>query len=591
MALTQPVRHARAGLIWLVIIHVLLGGLLAVGVFTNQTSWAPKLALDLEGGTQMILAPRVQGNSQVTQEQLDQAVEIIRQRVDGTGVSEAEITTQSGRNVVVSMPGTPDTKTRELIQASANMEFRPVITGAPWVATPEAQRTKDADIPAPTAAPKNASDTNWITKDLFKKFEAYDCPTELANPDRPVNDPAKPAIACDPGTQYKYIVGPVEVPGTDISNASFGMASNSQGFSTGQWAVNLEFNSDGATKFRQVTERLVPAQGFQNQFAILLDGTVLSAPTANAVIADGRAQITGNFTEESARALADQLKYGALPISFEIQSEQQISATLGQDQLKMGLIAGIIGLLLVAVYSLFQYRTLGFVTIASLVIAGILTYLAIAILGWLANYRLSLAGVAGIIVAIGLTADSFIVYFERVRDELRDGKPLTAAVETGWSRARRTILASKAVNLLASVVLYIVAVGNVRGFAFTLGLTAIADLIVVFLFTHPMLQLLARTKFFGGGHRLSGMDPRLLGVEPLYKGAGRFREPAFAGAATGSSKDDDAAAAVSKGSSRAARQAARNGERLTIAERRRLQENQGTNTAADSDSGKGADNA
>lgn len=591
MALTQPVRHARAGLIWLVIIHVLLGGLLAVGVFTNQTSWAPKLALDLEGGTQMILAPRVQGNSQVTQEQLDQAVEIIRQRVDGTGVSEAEITTQSGRNVVVSMPGTPDTKTRELIQASANMEFRPVITGAPWVATPEAQRTKDADIPAPTAAPKNASDTNWITKDLFKKFEAYDCPTELANPDRPVNDPAKPAIACDPGTQYKYIVGPVEVPGTDISNASFGMASNSQGFSTGQWAVNLEFNSDGATKFRQVTERLVPAQGFQNQFAILLDGTVLSAPTANAVIADGRAQITGNFTEESARALADQLKYGALPISFEIQSEQQISATLGQDQLKMGLIAGIIGLLLVAVYSLFQYRTLGFVTIASLVIAGILTYLAIAILGWLANYRLSLAGVAGIIVAIGLTADSFIVYFERVRDELRDGKPLTAAVETGWSRARRTILASKAVNLLASVVLYIVAVGNVRGFAFTLGLTAIADLIVVFLFTHPMLQLLARTKFFGGGHRLSGMDPRLLGVEPLYKGAGRFREPAFAGAASGSSKEDDAAAAVSKGPSRAARQAARNGERLTIAERRRLQENQGTNTAADSDSGKGADNA
>ena len=556
MALTQPVRHARAGLIWLVIIHVLLGGLLAVGVFTNQTSWAPKLALDLEGGTQMILAPRVQGNSQVTQEQLDQAVEIIRQRVDGTGVSEAEITTQSGRNVVVSMPGTPDTKTRELIQASANMEFRPVITGAPWVATPEAQRTKDADIPAPTAAPKNASDTNWITKDLFKKFEAYDCPTELANPDRPVNDPAKPAIACDPGTQYKYIVGPVEVPGTDISNASFGMASNSQGFSTGQWAVNLEFNSDGATKFRQVTERLVPAQGFQNQFAILLDGTVLSAPTANAVIADGRAQITGNFTEESARALADQLKYGALPISFEIQSEQQISATLGQDQLKMGLIAGIIGLLLVAVYSLFQYRTLGFVTIASLVIAGILTYLAIAILGWLANYRLSLAGVAGIIVAIGLTADSFIVYFERVRDELRDGKPLTAAVETGWSRARRTILASKAVNLLASVVLYIVAVGNVRGFAFTLGLTAIADLIVVFLFTHPMLQLLARTKFFGGGHRLSGMDPRLLGVEPLYKGAGRFREPAFAGAASGSSKEDDAAAAVSKGPSRAARQAA-----------------------------------
>ncbi|MGY5318824.1 protein translocase subunit SecD [Neomicrococcus lactis] len=590
MALTQPVRHARAGLTWLVVILVALSGLLTAGVLTNQTTWAPKLALDLEGGTQMILAPRVQGNSQVSQDQLDQAVEIIRQRVDGTGVSEAEITTQSGRNVVVSMPGTPDTKTRELIQASANMEFRPVITGAAWTATPEASRTADKDIPAPTAEPKNASDTNWVSKDLFKKFEAYDCPTELAKPERPQNDPTKPAITCDPNTQYKYIVGPVEVPGTDISNASFGMASNSQGMSTGQWAVNLEFNGEGATKFRQVTERLVAATGFQNQFAILLDGTVLSAPTANAVIADGRAQITGSFTEESARALSEQLKYGALPISFEIQSEQQISATLGQDQLKMGLIAGLIGLLLVAIYSLFQYRALGFVTIASLIIAGILTYLAIAILGWLQNYRLSLAGVAGIIVAIGLTADSFIVYFERVRDELRNGRPLTAAVETGWDRARRTILASKAVNLLAAVVLYIVAVGNVRGFAFTLGLTAIADLIVVFLFTHPMLQLLARTNFFGNGHRLSGMDPRLLGAEPFYKGAGKFREPVTVPAGKGSS-EDDGAASVAKESSRKARGAATNGERLTIAERRRLQENQSASATSDHESGKGADNA
>ncbi|APF40039.1 protein translocase subunit SecD [Neomicrococcus aestuarii] len=588
MALTQPVRHARAGLIWLAIIHVLLGGLLAAGVFTNQTTWAPKLALDLEGGTQMILAPRVQGDSQISQEQLDQAVEIIRQRVDGTGVSEAEITTQSGRNVVVSMPGTPDAKTRELIQASANMEFRPVITGAPWTATAAADRTADADIPAPTAEPANASDTNWITKALYKKFEAYDCPTELASAERPENDPAKPAITCDPGTQYKYIVGPVEVPGTDISDASFGMANNSQGISTGQWAVNLEFNSEGADKFRQVTERLVSATGFQNQFAILLDGVVLSAPTANAVIADGRAQITGSFTEESARALSEQLKYGALPISFEIQSEQQISATLGQDQLKMGLIAGIIGLALVAIYSLFQYRALGFVTILSLIIAGVLTYLAIAILGWVQNYRLSLAGVAGIIVAIGLTADSFIVYFERVRDELRSGRPLTAAVEVGWDRARRTILASKAVNLLAAVVLYIVAVGNVRGFAFTLGLTAIADLIVVFLFTHPMLQLLARTKFFGEGHPLSGMDPRLLGVEPFYQGAGKFRSPATAGAASADSQDDDAANG-SQRSLRDVRKAERNGERLTIAERRRLQDNSSVTTG--DDKGQGADNA
>jgi preprotein translocase subunit SecD len=263
----------------------------------------------------------------------------------------------------------------------------------------------------------------------------------------------------------------------------------------------------------------------KSQFAIVLDGKVISAPRAEAIITDGSSQITGTFTETSAKSLADKLKFGALPISFDIQSEQQISATLGAEQLQMGLLAGIIGLLLVVVYSLFQYRALGFVTILSLVVAGGLTYLAIAILGWTQNYRLSLAGVAGLIVAIGQTADSFIVYFERIRDELREGRGLIAAVENGWRRAKRTVLASKAVNLLAAVVLYFVAVGNVRGFAFTLGLTAIADLMVVFMFTHPTLQLLARTRFFGEGHRFSGLDPARLGAVPLYRGAGRLRSP------------------------------------------------------------------
>ena len=259
--------------------------------------------------------------------------------------------------------------------------------------------------------------------------------------------------------------------------------------------------TQGTAKFKEVTERLYQfyvAGGGQTgsdpkaQFAIVLDDQVISAPRSLAVITDGRPQITGGFTEQSAKALSDQLRFGALPISFEIQSEQQISATLGGEQLRMGMLAGLIGLLLVVVYSLFQYRALGFVTIASLVVAGALTYLAIAILGWTENYRLSLAGVAGLIVAIGQTADSFIVYFERIRDELREGRGLVSAVENGWKRAKRTVLASKAVNLLAALVLYFVAVGNVRGFAFTLGLTAIADLIVVFMFTHPTLQLLAR---------------------------------------------------------------------------------------------------
>jgi preprotein translocase subunit SecD len=526
MARTGPATIARRTLIWLGVIIAGCALLLGGGSMWSNASWAPKLALDLEGGTEMILAPQVQGGgSEITPEQLNQAVEIIRQRVDGSGVAEAEISTQSGRNVVVSLPGTPDAQTRELIQASAQMEFRPVLLGGPGQGAAAPEPAPEDQLPVPTAEPANASDLNWVTPELFREFESLNCLDPATVASRETADPNLPMVACEPDTAGKYILGPVEVPGTDIEDASFGLTQGAQGQTLNQWAVNIEFNGAGTETFRQVTERLFSMTGAQNQFAIVLDGNVISAPTTNAVIPDGKPQITGNFTEESAQALSEQLKYGALPISFEIQSEQQISATLGADQLRMGMLAGLIGLVLVAVYSLFQYRMLGLVTIASLVVAGVLTYLAIAILGWTENYRLSLAGVAGLIVAIGQTADSFIVYFERIRDELREGRGLVSAVENGWKRAKRTVLASKAVNLLAAVVLYFVAVGNVRGFAFTLGLTAVADLIVVFMFTHPTLRLLAKTKFFGEGHRFSGLDPKQLGAVPLYRGAGRLREP------------------------------------------------------------------
>jgi preprotein translocase subunit SecD len=556
MARSGHTTAAKRTLVWLGVLFAVLTAALAGGVMSNQATWAPKLALDLEGGTQMILAPQVQGGGdEISAEQLTQAVEIIRQRVDGSGVAEAEISTQSGRNVVVSLPGVPDAKTRELIQASAAMEFRPVLAGSQGAAVPEESRTPEEELPEPTAEPTNASDLNWITPELYQKFEALDCtdPAAVAAATEERAPADQPMVACEPDTGMKYILGPVEVPGTNIATASFGQVRGTQGQSLNQWAVNIEFNEEGTQTFKEVTERLFGMSGVQNQFAIVLDGTVISAPTTNAVIPDGKPQITGNFTEESARALSEQLKYGALPISFEIQSEMQISATLGDEQLRMGIIAGLIGLALVAVYSLFQYRMLGFVTITSLVVAGFLTYLAIALLGWTENYRLSLAGVAGLIVAIGQTADSFIVYFERIRDELRDGRGLVSAVDNGWKRAKRTVLASKAVNLLAAVVLYFVAVGNVRGFAFTLGLTAIADLAVVFLFTHPVMQLLARTKFFGEGHRFSGLDPKLLGAVPLYRGAGRIRQPG------------EAQPKVPTKNAKAAAEASR---RQTIAERR-----------------------
>ena len=555
MPRTGPGSAAKKTLIWLGVIFAALALLLGGGSMWSNASWTPKLALDLEGGTQMILAPKVQGaSSDINAEQLEQAVEIIRQRVDGSGVSEAEISTQSNRNVVVSLPGVPDAETRELIQASAQMEFRPVLAGGGGQGAAVTDPTPADQLPTPTAEPTDGSDPNWISPELQTEFETTDClnPDTLANAEQAAAD--QPMVACEPGTAGKYILGPVEVPGSQISTASFGMAQGNNGVSTNQWAVNIEFNGEGTDTFRQVTERLFafPQGDPRNQFAIVLDGQIISAPTVNAVITDGKPQITGNFTQESAKALSEQLKYGALPISFEIQSEQQVSATLGADQLRMGIIAGLIGLALVAVYSLFQYRALGLVTIASLVVAGVLTYLAIAILGWSQNYRLSLAGVAGLIVAIGQTADSFIVYFERIRDELRDGRGLVSAVDNGWKRAKRTVLASKAVNILAAVVLYFVAVGNVRGFAFTLGLTAIADLIVVFMFTHPTMVLLARTKFFGEGHRFSGLDTTRLGAVPLYRGAGRLREPGDSPALRGKNKA-------------AAKEAER---RLTIAERR-----------------------
>ncbi|WP_104087449.1 protein translocase subunit SecD [Arthrobacter sp. GMC3] len=572
MARTGPTKVARRTLFALLALIIVCIITIGAGVLSGATSWAPKLGLDLEGGTEMILTPKAEGTTSISADQLNQAVSIIRQRVDGSGVSEAQITTEGGKNVVVQMPGTPTQQERDLITASANMNFRAVIvsSNAPAGAVAKTALTPADQLstfvaanvltpnPDPTAKPANGSDPNWITAALMTQYEETSCIAPVT--ELPTNsDPAKPIVACESDTGAKYILGPVEIPGKWIKTASYGLQPGAQGVTTNTWAVQLTLISpEGSNAFKAVTQRLnakylANPNDPQSRFAIVLDDNVVSAPASQAVITDGQSSITGNFTEASAKALADQLKFGALPISFTIQSTETISATLGLQQLEMGLLAGLIGLALVVIYSLFQYRALGFVTILSLVIAGGLTYLAIVLLGWTENYRLSLAGVAGIIVSIGQTADSFIVYFERVRDELRDGRGLAAAVDNGWHRAKRTILASKAVNILASLVLYFVSVGNVKGFAFTLGLTAVADLIVVFMFTHPMLLLLARTKFFGEGHHFSGLDPRQLGAIPLYRGAGRFRSP-----------EDTLAVATGK-NARAAGEAER---RQTIAERR-----------------------
>ena len=359
----------------------------------------------------------------------------------------------------------------------------------------------------------------------MKKFNDFTCSAEetLGLSEAPAD---RPLVTCDDTGLYKYILGPVEMGGETITDAVAQVASTSTGASTGQWVVQITLDKQGTKTFGEISSRMYGQPEPSNMFAFVLDSKVLSAPTMNGVILDGRPSISGNFTQESAQVLANQLKFGALPIGFTVQSQEDISATLGSNQLQAGLLAGLIGLLLVVVYSMFQYRALSTVTITSLAIAGVLTYLMLTLLSWRQGYRLSLAGVAGIIVAVGITADSFIVYFERIRDALRDGFVLDRAVEHGWKRAIRTVLASDGINFLAAAILFILAVGSVRGFAFTLGLTTLVDVLVVVLFTHPVMVLLARTKFYSEGHKFSGLDPRQLGA--VYRGRAQFREPVVA---------------------------------------------------------------
>ena len=555
---------------------------------TLGEKYQPRLGLDLEGGTSIILTPRrTSGSGSVPQDSLDQAVSIIRSRVDSFGVAESEVTT-AGDNIVISIPGKQDKNILATVQQTAELRFRPVLaatSGAPipqntpsptaspsgspspsgsasGTATPtpstttnnavvpralrKAGSTTPAPSPSPTPTPSPTGETGTspdaISPDIQKQFAELDC----ANPEKVrqelrtpgADNPKKPLVTCLEDGSEKYLLGPAEVLGKDVKTASAGLATNSQGVPTGGWQVNLSFTGDGKKKFGDTTRRLSALQDPQNRFGIVLDGLVVSAPGLNdGPILGGQAQITGNFSQSEATSLANVLKFGALPLTFDAGEVQEVSATLGGDQLTAGLIAGIIGLALVVLYSLLYYRGLGLVTVASLMVAATLAYGLVVLLGWQIGFRLSLAGIAGLIVAIGITADSFIVYFERIRDEVRDGKTLRVAVETGWNRARRTILAADFVSFLAAVVLYVLSVGGVRGFAFTLGLTTLLDIFIVFLFTKPLVTILARTKFFGQGHKLSGLDPDRLGGRRLTTPTTTRRRGTAAGTATSTAKE------------------------------------------------------
>ena len=483
-------RPARA----LAILAVLLVGLLATALLQGATSI--RLGLDLRGGTSVTLQPRASNDSnKITTEAIDQAVSIIRQRVNSLGVAESEVTAQgsgTNRQIVISVPGDSGRRVVDLVGQTAELRFRQVLATAAGT----------AGTGIDTATP-----TTGVAADINAKFAALDC-TNVENLQGTGADaPTDTIVACDRAGTSKFILAPAEVLGRQVSKASAGIDTQAGN----QWTVSLTFNGEGTKAFGALTSRVTSLASPQNQVAIVLDGLVVSAPSINEAIPSGNAQITGSFSQTEAQDLANVLKYGALPLAFDRGEVQQVSPTLGADQLHAGLLAGALGLLLVFIFSLLYYRALGLVTVGSLLVAGALLYLTFLVLGEAIGFTLTLAGIAGAIVAIGITADSFIVYFERVRDEAREGRSLRSAVESGWVRARHTIIVADMVSVLAAVLLYFFAVGGVRGFAFTLGLTTLIDLLVVFIFTKPLVTILARVKFFASGHRFSGFSARSIG--------------------------------------------------------------------------------
>ena len=524
-------QHYRPGRSLLIFTLGIIG--LLIWTFLPGETNTPKLGLDLRGGTQVILSPSVAAGETLTQDQLNQTVAIIRQRVDGFGVAESEVTIQgtgNGAKIIVTIPGETSRTVVDQLKTTAQLNFRPVLAidfGSPQPSSSPTPTTSDAANPSATpsasATPEPApTPTVSVAPELLippiqspdgsgdfaDRFAALNCAeSDILNGS--TDDPTQYLISCEKDGSVKYALAPADLVGTDIESATAGLPQ--QG--AGGWQVDLQMTTDGAKKFADSTTKLSALESPNDQFAIVLDGVVISAPSVNEPILGGSAVISGSFTADEARALAQVLKYGALPVGLEVDEVQQISPTLGNDQLQAGLIAGGFGLLLVVIYLLLYYRALGVIAVVSLVAAAIVTYLVFVILGRGIGFTLTLAGVAGAIVSIGITADSFIIYFERIRDEIREGKRLRVAIDQGWYRARRTILAADFVSLLSAAILYYLSVGSVRGFAFTLGLITFVDLAVAFLFTRSLVTKLGNSKWMNAGSAWTGVSPTRLGVK------------------------------------------------------------------------------
>lgn len=569
--------QTRATAAPLLIIFAFTGMLYGV-IALNGWGFKPKLGLDLVGGTSVILEPKVTTGGPPPNSSVQKAVEIIRQRVNGSGVSEADVT-REGINILVSIPGA-DKRQLEQVDKTAQLRFRMVqSTGSgastPQPSTPSASpsgavspsssssgsspsSSSSAGTPTTTASPTGTG--RALTSGLVRQASgsaspsassvapspsesASVAPTPSADPSAPADptapDPnaAPPALTgpgaaeavatfakldcqnedpaavafkakaadsdadatkniatCSQDDTQKLLLSPAVMTGLDVKT-SFATLSQE----TNEWIVELELTGAGRKTFAKLTTDAA-ASPQEERMAIVLDGLVVSAPTLNEAITGGRATISGGgFTKKSANDLANVLKFGALPVSFERQSTDQISPTLGQKSLHAGLVAGFLGLGIVVLYVLAYYRGLGAVTVLGLLLFAALNYALVVILGNTMGFTLTMAGIAGLIVSVGITADSYIVFYERLKDEVREGRSLRGGVDRGFTRAWRTILSADAVSFLAAAILYWLSIGAVRGFAFTLGLSTILDVVMAWMFTRPMVTLLTRTRLFTEG--------------------------------------------------------------------------------------------
>ena len=460
----------RSTILCLVGILLVAFGALAATVASGES---PQLGLDLQGGASVVLQPRTDVPSGV----LDQAIEIIRSRVDGLGVAEPDISRQ-GDSIIVQLPGVRNRdRALDIVGQTAQLLFRPVIQQLP--ASPEAAPPTTAAPETPPSSVEEGTPTTTVPASQLPTTppEQND---EKATVVLPEKDDKGNVVA-------RYQLGPAEVKGQAISSARAEINQTS-----GAWGVTFNLTSEGTSAWNAMARKV----GQGGRIAIDLDGVVKSAPSLETTDFPGSGQITGDFSEREAKDLALVLRYGSLPVQLERQTVQTVSASLGKDSLRAGIAAGVVGLGLVAVYMLLYYRALGVVVWLGLLVTAALMYSLVTLLGNTSGLALTLPGAVGIIVSVGVTVDSYVVYFERLKDEIRSGKTVRSSVDRGFKRAYRTILAADAASFIGAVVLYLLSVGSVRGFAFFLGLSTLLDVVIAYFFTRPMVVLLGRSRFF-----------------------------------------------------------------------------------------------